>query len=215
MILGLNTEVPWNGAVYRVQSEDRGAQNPVIESVIYIGGGIVDQVQTPYLPQMIDPSQLEAMVHKQQRQLVESIRSGNFSPAGEPPSAAAPLHRGYAVRMLNPASLSRGKNLVFAVSVWSRAYGIPAQNVSVDARWVENGVVAQNVTMPTGEDGNALLPFTAPNSGTEGCLLISAEGPEGRELAKFRIYTASSPAASGSERVVQQSEMAMRAGAGI
>lgn len=214
MVFGFDTDVPWNGAVYRVQTEDRGAQNPVIESVIYLGGGIVDQVRTPYVPHEIAPSQLEAMVHKQHRQLVESIRSGNFSPAGEPPSSAAPLQRGYAVRLLNPSSISRGKDLVFAVSVWSRADGVPAQNVSVDARWVENGVVAQNVTMPTGEDGNALLPFTAPHDGTEGYLLISAEGPEGRALAKFRLHTASSPAASIPAKA-ERGEMAMRAGAGI
>ncbi len=214
MVFGFDTDVPWNGAVYRVQTEDRGAQNPVIESVIYLGGGIVDRVQTPYLPQVIAPSQLEAMLHKQHRQLVELIRSGTFSPAGEPPSAAEPLHRGYAVRLLNPASISRGKDLVFAVSVWSRAYGVPAQNVSVDARWVENGVVSQNVTMPTGEDGTACRCFAAPNSGTEGCLLISAEGPEGRELAKFRLHTASSPAASIPAKA-KRGEMAMRAGAGI
>ena len=108
----------------------------------------------------------------------------------------------------------RPQQRIFAVSVWSRAYGVPAQNVSVDARWVENGVVAQNVTMPTGEDGNALLPFTAPHDGTEGYLLISAEGPEGRALAKFRLHTASSPAASIPAKA-KRGEMAMRAGAGI
>ncbi len=214
MVFGFNTDVPWNGAVYRVQTDDRGAQNPVIESIIHIDGRIVDQVRTPYLPQVIAPSQLEAMVHKQHRQLVESIRSGNFSPVGEPPSSAAPLQRGYAVRLLNPSSISRGKNLVFAVSVWSRTYGVPAQNVSVDARWVENGVVAQNITMPTGKDGSALLSFVAPNGGTEVYLLISAEGPEGRELAKFNLHTTSSPAASSPARA-ERGGMAMRAGAGI
>ena len=214
MIFGFNTDVPVKNTVYHVQTEDRGAQNPVIDSIIYIGGRIVGRVRTPYIPQVVGPSQIETMLRKQHRQLVESVRSGNFSPAGEPPSAAAPLPRGYAVRLLNPSSISRGKNLVFVVSVWSRTDGVPAQNVSVDARWVENGVVSQNVTMPTGEDGNALLSFAAPNSGTEGRLLISAEGPEGRGLAKFRLHTASSPAASIPAKA-ERGEMPVRAGAGI
>ena len=194
--------------------EDRGVGDPIIDSFIYIDGVIVDLVQTSYVPQAIAPSQLEAMVHKQHRQLVESIRSGNFSPVGEPPSSAAPLQLGYAVRLLNPGSISRGEQLVFAISVWSRTHGVPAQNVSVDARWVENGVVAQNITMPTGKDGNALLSFVAPNGGTEVYLLISAEGPEGRELAKFSLHTTSSPAASSPARA-ERGGMAMRAGAGI
>lgn len=214
MIFEFSTDIPVNDSVYHVQTEDRGAQNPVIDSIIDIGGRIVDQVRTSYLPHLLAPSRLEAMVHRQHRQLVESIRSGNFLPAAESPSSAVPMHRGYAVRLLNPSSISREEKLVFAVSVWSRSYGTPAQNVSVDARWVGNGVVSQNVTMPTGEDGNVLLSFAAPNGGTEGCLLISAEGPEGRELTKFRLHAASSPSAP-SPAIVERGEMAMRAGAGI
>ena len=208
MIFGFNTDVPVKSAVYHVQTEDRGVRNPVIESIIYIGGRIVDQVRTPYLPQVAGPSQIETMLHKQHRQLVESIRSGSFLPAGEQPSTAAPLPRGYAVRLLNPSTISRGEKLVFAVSVWSRPYGVPAQNVSVDARWTKDGCVSQKVTLPTTEDGHAILSFAAPDDGTERCLLISVEGPEGRELTKFRLHAASSAAKE------ERGEMAMRAGAG-
>ena len=208
MIFGFNTNVPWNGAVYHVQTEDRGVKNPVIDSIISIGGKIVDRVRTPYIPQVVGPSQIETMLQKQHWQLVESIRSGSFSPAGEQPSTAVPLPDGYAVRLQNPASIYRGDKLVFAVSVWSRTYGVPAQNVSVDARWMKDGYVSQNVTMPTGEDGYAILTFAAPDDGTVRCLLISVEGPEGRELAKFRVHAVSSPAAP------ERGRMAKPAGAG-
>ncbi len=102
-------------------------------------------------------------------------------------------------------------NLVFAVSVWSRSYGVPAQNVSVDARWVKDGVVSQRITGETDEDGHALLSFATPNDSTEGELLIAAAGPEGRELAKFRLRTVSKPA---TPEEPERGRMAMRAGAG-
>ena len=58
MIFGFDTNVPGKSAVYHVQTEDRGVENPVIESIIYIGDRIVDQVRTPYIPQVIGPRTL-------------------------------------------------------------------------------------------------------------------------------------------------------------
>ena len=76
---------------------------------------------------------------------------------------------------------------------------------------MKDGYVSQNETMPTGEDGYAILTFAAPDDGTKRCLLISVEGPEGRELAKFRVHAVSSPA---SPEEPERGRMAKRAGAG-
>ena len=211
MIFGFNTDVPGKGSVYHVQTEDQGEANPVVDSVISVGGKIVDRVRTPYVPQEVNPTQIAKMIHKQHWGLVDSIRSGTFSPSGRQTLPAMPLLRGYAVRLLNSGSLSRGEQLVFAISVWSRTYGVPAQYVSVDARWVKDGVVSQRITGETDENGHALLSFATPNDSTEGGLLIAAAGPEGRELAKFRLRTVSKPATLEEP---ERGRMAMRAGAG-
>ena len=50
MIFGFNTDVTGKDAVYHVQTEDRGAKHPVIDSIIYVSGRIVDRRQTPYVP---------------------------------------------------------------------------------------------------------------------------------------------------------------------
>ena len=78
MIFGFNTDVSGKDAVYHVQTEDRGVKNPVIDSIVYVGGEIVDRVRTPYVPQETDQAEIEAMVRNQHRQLVESIRSGSL-----------------------------------------------------------------------------------------------------------------------------------------
>ena len=37
MITGFNTDVPYRGEVYHVQTEDKGTDNPMVESLIYSG----------------------------------------------------------------------------------------------------------------------------------------------------------------------------------
>jgi hypothetical protein len=41
MITGFNTDVRHQGQLYHVQTEDRGTQNPILESLVYIGGTII------------------------------------------------------------------------------------------------------------------------------------------------------------------------------
>ncbi len=48
MITGHNTDVEYKGQVYHVQTEDKGLNNPIIESLIYQKGKILGSKQTPY-----------------------------------------------------------------------------------------------------------------------------------------------------------------------
>ena len=41
MITGFNSDVKYRGLVYHVQTEDKGAENPLIETLIYKGGEIL------------------------------------------------------------------------------------------------------------------------------------------------------------------------------
>src|SRR5581483_577150 len=59
MIFGFNTDVPGKDAVYHVQTEDRGAKNPVIESMIYVGGKILGRRRTPYVPSELSREKIE------------------------------------------------------------------------------------------------------------------------------------------------------------
>lgn len=49
MITGFNTDVTHRDQVYHVQTEDRGTkENPVVESLVYVGGTIIAKKLTPY-----------------------------------------------------------------------------------------------------------------------------------------------------------------------
>src|SRR3990167_6424881 len=69
MIFGFNTDVTGKDAVYHVQTEDRGVRNPVVDSIIYVGGKIVDRRRTPYVPAEATQAQIEEMVRQQHKQL--------------------------------------------------------------------------------------------------------------------------------------------------
>jgi len=48
MVTGFNTDVKHDGRVYHVQTEDKGLQNPIIETLIYMGGEILAARRTSY-----------------------------------------------------------------------------------------------------------------------------------------------------------------------
>ena len=46
MITGFNTDIKHNDKVYHIQTEDKGLQNPYIESLVYVGGEILASKKT-------------------------------------------------------------------------------------------------------------------------------------------------------------------------
>ncbi len=48
MISGFNTEIKIDGAIYHIQTEDKGLSNPVIESLVYQGGAILASKRSSY-----------------------------------------------------------------------------------------------------------------------------------------------------------------------
>ena len=89
MITGYNTDVDYDGRVFHVQTEDKGAGNPVIESLVYTGGEIVTTRRASYAELLRGGSVPEAEVQKrmesQHQALIREIVSGRFDPEGPKP----------------------------------------------------------------------------------------------------------------------------------
>lgn len=91
MITGYNTDIKHNERVYHLQTEDKGADNPVIESLIYMGGKIVASRQYSYaslLRSGYSEKAVQEMLDGQHRKMMRDIRGGKFDPEG-PPSFGA------------------------------------------------------------------------------------------------------------------------------
>lgn len=89
MITGFNTDVEYDGRTFHVQTEDRGQRNPVVESLVYSGGEIVETRKSGYDALLASESYSEAAVLKlmetQHQTLVREIRNGRFDPEGPKP----------------------------------------------------------------------------------------------------------------------------------
>jgi hypothetical protein len=85
MITGYNTDVEYNGRVYHVQTEDKGTANPVIESLVYVGGEIVASKRTPYrelLTGGAGEAELVERVERQHHRMILDVRQGRYDPEG-------------------------------------------------------------------------------------------------------------------------------------
>lgn len=82
MITGFNTDVKHGGKVFHIQTEDRGLANPVVESLVYVGGEILLSKKSPYdkhiLDGKVDESLVRQMMDLQHRRIIEAIRRGRF-----------------------------------------------------------------------------------------------------------------------------------------
>lgn len=81
MITGFNTDVKHEGHVYHVQSEDRGAENPVLESLVYDGGTVVAKKRTPYSDKLGDGAgeeDIAALLKRQHQVIIAAIKAGRI-----------------------------------------------------------------------------------------------------------------------------------------
>ncbi len=95
MLVGYNTNVPYKGKLYHVQTEDNGTRNPVIITLLYIQGTILASKKTSYAHLVSDPGCKEAVreLMKEQhktmiKELVRGVHTEEESAGGQ---AAAPV----------------------------------------------------------------------------------------------------------------------------
>ena len=86
MITGFNTDIKHNDKVYHIQTEDKGLQNPYIESLIYVGGEILASKKTSYADQAktgVDEKWIGGLMEQQHRTMIAAIKRGRFDVAGD------------------------------------------------------------------------------------------------------------------------------------
>jgi hypothetical protein len=92
MITGFNTDVEYQGRTFHVQTEDSGIKNPVVESLIYVGGEILVSRRAPYHQLIHSESFSELLVQKlmehQHQALIREILAGKVDPDGPRPFGA-------------------------------------------------------------------------------------------------------------------------------
>lgn len=86
MITGFNTDVRHNDRVYHIQTEDKGLQNPYVESLIYVGGEILANKKTSYADQLqqgVDEKWISGLMEQQHRTMIAAVKRGRFDQLAE------------------------------------------------------------------------------------------------------------------------------------
>jgi hypothetical protein len=87
VITGFNTDVKFRGLVYHVQTEDKGKDNPLIETLIYKGGEILASRRLPYA-ELARDAEAEAaigrLMEEQHKSMILEVKRGKFAPAEVP-----------------------------------------------------------------------------------------------------------------------------------
>jgi hypothetical protein len=86
VITGFNTDIKHNEKVYHIQTEDKGLQNPYIESLVYVGGEILASKKTSYAEQAktgVDEKWIGSLMEQQHRTMIAAIKRGRFDQPAE------------------------------------------------------------------------------------------------------------------------------------
>lgn len=82
MITGYNTDVRHGNRVFHVQTEDKGLSNPKIETLIYVGGEILDSYRSSYEDLTVVPPVVESVIQgrmdEQHRAVIRDIKNGKY-----------------------------------------------------------------------------------------------------------------------------------------
>lgn len=92
MLVGYNTNVPYKGIIYHVQTEDSGLKNPVIITLLYHQGTILASKKTSYAHIASAPGyqeQVRALMKEQHKNMMKELIAGKHTRPGEAPPAGS------------------------------------------------------------------------------------------------------------------------------
>jgi hypothetical protein len=189
MKFGFNSQAQVGGDVYDVQTEDRGAAHPFIDTLVLSRGRVVYRHSTSYedlaASGALDQAILRARVEKQHREILEALRGGVLSLEKGAPAK----QEGIAVKLLNAGSWLESGNVSLNIEVSSKGGGRPVTGAKVEA-FIEGAAGApESHFAQTDAEGRTSLQFPFPNL-TEpslAALVIRAHVAEGLGELRYQL----------------------------
>lgn len=198
MNLGFNSDVRLGETVYHVQTEDRGAAHPFIDTTVYFGGQVLHRRSSSYrdLLGSGEPSQaaLQQRVEQQHRSVIEELHAGTLK-LDRAAARRAGRRAGIRVQLLNPATWLVSGSAVLQVEVRARSTGehVAGANVEVTVEGVRGPT---RFAARTTSQGRAELTFPLPELGPGGAtLVIRAAGSSGEDEIRYQLRPRAEPSA--------------------
>src|SRR5436190_9089779 len=143
MITGFNTDVPHEGHVYHVQTEDGGSGNPILESLIYVGGTIVAKKLTPYAEQLVDGADQDAiasLLRRQHQVIIAAIKAGRIKDLIQHTQKQRDVDKPVNKPVDKPQQMESPKSPEFYITNRDRKVALPID---------DDPIVIPTVTVPT------------------------------------------------------------------
>lgn len=209
MRFGFNSKAQVGPDVYDVQTEDRGASHPFIDTLVLIQGRVVYRHSTSYedlaASGALDQAILRARVEKQHREILDALRGGALSlekGALEKSAPAEPVsptradvarvgveQEGIAVKLLNAGSWLESGNVSLDIEVSSKGGGRPVTGAKVEA-FIEGVAGAPDSYFAhTDGDGRTSLQFPFPilSEPSVAALVIRAHAAEASGELRYQL----------------------------
>lgn len=193
MASGFNTDVQVRDAVFHVQTEDRGPNRPVIDTVVYQNGRVLYRRTFDY-KHFADSSEftqegLRERVEEQHRAVIEDLRAGTLESEDEPDEAAKPV--GIQVQLLNPESWLTAGSISLSLEIVRRQDQKPAPGAKVEAL-IEGSLEEKRHSGTTDDQGRVHIRFPMPQLGKGGlALVIQAQADAGNDELRLVMRSSS------------------------
>lgn len=109
MITGYNTDVRHRGVVFHVQTEDKGINNPSIETLVYVGGQILHRRRSEYAKLLKDgggKEEILELLEAQHRTLIAEVKTGKLDAEAESRIGPLGASKAAATRPASKAAVS-------------------------------------------------------------------------------------------------------------
>jgi hypothetical protein len=200
MSSGFNTDIKVGELVFHVQTEDRGPNHPVIDTVVYQSGRILHRKSSNYEKfaesSTFTPEGLRQQVQDQHRSVIEAVRSGALDVEIAAADLAGHANRlaGIQIQLLNPGSwLSAGK-VSLELEVSRRTDRQPQAGAQVDAM-IEGALTDAKHSAQSDDQGRVQIQFPLPPLGKgDLALVIQAKADAAKDEIRFSMRTRAKPA---------------------
>ncbi len=194
MNLGFNSNVRLGDTLYHIQTEDRGAGHPFIDTTVYAQGRVVHRRTSGYQDLLDSPGGREATLQQraeqQHRSVLEELRAGALKvtpPAAAKSRPAATSPAGIQVQLLNPASWLVASTATLQIEVRARGSRQPVGDASVEVT-LEGARGPVCFAGRTNAQGYAELSFPLPDLGPGGAALaLRAAGPASEDEIRYQL----------------------------
>jgi hypothetical protein len=197
MATGHNSNAVFSGVTYHVQTEDRLAEHPFIDTTVYSNGKVLHRRTNSYYDLLPMAPEKEAILQQrvdaQHHGVMEEIRSGalHLTPSPAPqvsaPVAAKSQSPNLQLELLNPRHWLAGGKAHLEMHVKVKATQASISGARVEAH-IEGAATPAVFVAQTGPDGRATLNFPMPRlgGGEAALVLFAAHGSEHAQL-RFQL----------------------------